>query len=54
MNASTENAIDELSRTVPKPDKAVSAEHHDAIRAYWDLIAILSEVMELSVDEWED
>ena len=53
MNQNTENAIDRISKTVPKPDDAVSAEHHDVIRAYWDLIAILSEVMELSVNEWD-
>jgi hypothetical protein len=53
MDTRIENAIDRISETVPKPDNAVSAEHYDAIRAYWDVIAILSETIELGVNEWE-
>ena len=53
MQAELEDAIDDISRSVPKPDDAVSAEQHAALRAYWDLISLLSDVMELSVNEWE-
>ena len=46
-----EDEIDIISATVPAPDDAKSQEHHDAIRAYWDLISKLQEYgVELSVD----
>lgn len=47
-------AIDRVSKQVPKPDTCSNAEQHTIARAFWDVIQILQDSgVPLTVDEWE-